>query len=87
MFRHLLSSTSTSSSIAHYYTPVLELSMNTESVSGVQYSCESRPSLTRRERRHRYPVHSPQPEVEKDRANGFNRQFSPIFASFCVIFA
>ena len=29
-----------------YYTPVLELTTNTESVSGVQYSCESRPCLT-----------------------------------------
>ena len=29
-----------------YYTPVLEQTTNTESVSGVQYSCESRPPLT-----------------------------------------
>ena len=72
-----------------YYTPVLELSMNTESVSGVQYSCESRPSLTRRERRHRYPVHSPQPEVEKYRKSavrtvliGNFRLFSRRFALF-----
>ena len=28
-----------------YYTPVLERTTNTESVSGVQYSCESRPCL------------------------------------------
>ena len=29
-----------------YYTPVLEQTTNTEPVSGVQYSCESRPPLT-----------------------------------------
>ena len=46
-----------------YYTPVLEQTTNTE--PGVQYSCESRPPLTRRERLHRYPVHSPELEVEK----------------------
>ena len=28
-----------------YYTPVLEQTINTEPVSGVQYSCESRPPL------------------------------------------
>ena len=31
---------------AYYYTPVLEQTTNTEPVSGVQYSCESRPPLT-----------------------------------------
>ena len=31
-----------------YYTPVSERTTNTEYVSGVQYSCESRPPLTLR---------------------------------------
>ena len=30
----------------YYYTPVLKQTTNTEPVSGVQYSCESRPPLT-----------------------------------------
>ena len=72
-----------------YYTPVLEQTMNTEPVSGVQYSCESRPPLTRREHRHRYPVRSPVLEVEKTgnpRSDGFwianFRLFSRILAVF-----
>ena len=62
---------------------------NAESISGVQYSCESRPSLTRRECLHHYPVRSPVQEVEKDWKSAERpvsitnfRVFSRIFAVF-----
>ena len=48
-----------------YYTPVLEQTTNTQYVSGVQYSCDSRPSLTRWKHRHHYLVSSPELDVDK----------------------
>ena len=51
--------------ILYYYTPVGEQTTNTESVLAVQYFVRSLPALTWRKRRHRYPVHSPELEVDK----------------------
>ena len=51
-----------------YYTPVLEQTTNTESVSVVQYFVRSLPALTRREHSHRYPVHSAELEIEETRS-------------------
>ena len=54
----------TYNSISYYYTPVSEQTTNTESVSGMQYSCRSRPPLTWREKFECCPVNSPRREVE-----------------------
>ena len=45
--------------------PVLEQTMNTESVSAVQYFVRSLPTLTQRERSDRYQVNSPVQEIKK----------------------
>ena len=56
--------------------------MNTEYVSGVQYSCESRPPLTWRERRHSYPVNSPAQVINKRRRSATR---TVLLADFRVI--
>ena len=68
-----------------YYTPVLERTTNTESVSAVQYFVRSWPPLTRRECRHRYPVHSPVQDINKRRSRPRGQLYSPFLAYFRVV--